>query len=114
VKTRQQKGLGSLPRESSVQDHSVTVRILVTLLFLALAARSSSDFFHTEGPVGTGPAISAPCNACELQGTSALDAPPPPALPSLTVSEVEAVIPAEAHPFTPPIVRMQGRAPPTR
>lgn len=85
---------------------------LVTLLFLALIVRSGGDFFHTEGPEHTGATISAPCNACQLEATTALHAPAPPVLPPLTVSRVETVIPTEARPYAPAILHTQGRAPP--
>jgi len=87
---------------------------LAALLFLALAARTGGDFFHTEGPEHAGATISAPCNACELEATTALGCPPPPVLPPLTISTVEAIVPAEIQPYATPILHTQGRAPPVR
>ena len=90
----------------------IPAHALAALLFFSLVARTSSDFFHTDGPVTTGASISAPCNACDLEATAALDAPSPPVLPPLTVSPIEPAIPQEAHPFAPAILHTQGRAPP--
>jgi hypothetical protein len=87
---------------------------LAALLLLALAARTGSDFFHTEGPEHAGATISAPCPACQLEATTALGCPPPPVLPPLTISTIETVVPSETRPYAPPILHTQGRAPPAR
>jgi hypothetical protein len=83
------------------------------LLLLALAGRTESDFFHThEALSNDGPSISAPCNACDLDATIALNAPPAPILPPLALTPVDIFVPSVAQPFAPAILHTQGRAPP--
>ncbi|HET6401664.1 MAG TPA: hypothetical protein VFH95_09725 [Candidatus Kapabacteria bacterium] len=106
MRLRHRTGLGFLRRGFSVH-------VLSALLFLAITARTGSDFFHTEGPENAGATISAPCTACELEATTALGAPDPPVLPPLTVLQVEAIVLPEAYPFAPVILHARGRAPPS-
>ncbi len=119
VNNHRRNGLGILRRGFSAADRSYAVHsprmighALAALLFLAILARTGSDFFHTEGPVTAGVTISAPCNACDLEATTALGAPPPPVLPPLTVSSIEIVVVLEARPFASAILHTNGRAPP--
>ncbi len=86
---------------------------LVAFLLLALAGRTGSDFFHShEAFSDNGPSISAPCNACDLDATIALNAPPAPVLPPLALTPVEIFVPFVDGPFAPAILHTQGRAPP--
>ncbi len=87
-------------------------RVLTACLLVALSGRVASDFFHTDGPLTRGAAISAPCNACEIEATAVIGAPAPPALPALPVVITHLIVPPEAHPFAPVLLRAQGRAPP--
>jgi len=103
---RKYQGLAIFRRGFSAQ-------VMVALILLALAGRTGSDFFHThEALSDTGTAISAPCNACDVEATVTLNAPPPPVLPPLVVTPVEIFSLAVASPFAPPILHTQGRAPP--
>jgi hypothetical protein len=104
---RQHRGLWRLRR-------GYAAHAFVMLLLLALAGRTESDFFHThEAFSDNGPSISAPCNACDLDATVALNATPPPVLPPLTITPVEVFVTSVARPFAPAILHTQGRAPPT-
>gem|GEM_PF-4564250 len=85
---------------------------LALALLAAVLVRSSGNFFHTEGFTSDRPTISAPCNACDLEATGIIHAPPPPALPPLTISEHLDLVPAEAQPFSAPALSHRGRAPP--
>ena len=83
------------------------------LLLFAIAGRTQSDFFHTHDAFSdNGPSISAPCNACDIDATIALNAPTAPVLPPLTLTPVEIFVPSVARPFAPAILHTQGRAPP--
>jgi hypothetical protein len=85
----------------------------VAFLLIALAGRTGSDFFHTHEAIpGNGIAISAPCNACDLDATIALNAPTAPVLPPLTLTTVEIFVSPIEQPFTPAILHTRGRAPP--
>jgi hypothetical protein len=107
MKVRHQRGLGSLRR-------SYAVHAFVALLLFAIAGRTGSDFFHThEALIDNGPTISAPCNACDVEATVTLNAPPIPVLPPLTVTPVEIFASSVIRPFAPAILHTQGRAPPT-
>jgi hypothetical protein len=103
---RQQRGLWTLRR-------GYAAYAFVVLLLLALAGRTGSDFFHShEAFSDNGPSISAPCNACDLDATIALNAPPAPVLPPLALTPVEVFVSSVARPFAPAILHTQGRAPP--
>jgi hypothetical protein len=104
---RKRTGLGVLRR--GFAGHAFAI-----LLLIAIAGRTSSDFFHThEAFSENGPSISAPCNACDVEATVTLNAPTPPVLPPLTVAPVQVFSPVVASPFAPAILHTQGRAPPT-
>ena len=104
---RQHRGLWALRR-------GYAAHAFVFLLLLAIAGRTGSDFFHThEAFSENGPAISAPCNACDVEATVTLNAPAPPVLPPLTLTPVENFVSAVERPFAPAILHTQGRAPPT-
>jgi hypothetical protein len=84
------------------------------LLLFAIAGRTGSDFFHThEAFSESGPSISAPCNACDVEATVTLNAPAPPVLPTLAVTPVEEFASSVIRPFAPVILHTQGRAPPS-
>lgn len=93
--------------------HSYAVHAFVALLLVAIAGRTGSDFFHThEALADNGTTISAPCNACDVEATVTLNAPPVPVLPPLTVTPVEIFALSVGSPFTPAILHTHGRAPP--
>ncbi len=103
---RYQRGLGLLRRGYATQA-------FVALLLVAVVGRTGSDFFHThEAFAENVPTLSAPCNACDVEATIALNGPPPPVLPPLTITPVEVFVSSVAQPFAPSILHTQGRAPP--
>ncbi len=106
MNVRQLPGLRLLRRGYAAQAFAA-------LLLLALAGRTESDFFHSHEALSDDRlAISAPCNACDLDATIALNAPPPPILPALAFTPVEIFVCSVARPFAPAILHTQGRAPP--
>ena len=96
---------------SSFQE--LGARLAVVLLVAATFTRSGVDFFHDHAASLSGQAgISAPCNACDLESTFAMEGVSQPPLPAVPVTgEIFNLAPA-THPYISLILGTSGRAPP--
>ena len=89
-------------------------RLAVVLLVAATFARTSVDFFHDHTlPLAGHAGISAPCNACEIESTFAMEGLAQAPLPAVPVTGVILTLAPETHPYISPILRTSGRAPPS-
>lgn len=101
------------------KDHRMSIRVssfgrvLVALVVLSLGLRISGDFFHSHTSTQSHVEhISAPCDACQLDATHAVESADAATLPVLPVVCLPEIVRAEAHPFIPILLRTSGRAPP--
>ncbi|MDP4198511.1 MAG: hypothetical protein Q8902_02945 [Bacteroidota bacterium] len=86
-------------------------RYLALVLLPVMLLRSGSELFHSH-EAAQGVSISAPCNACELEATFAIEGIDPAPLPTLPVLQRFECLANESHPFVPFTLRSSGRAPP--
>jgi hypothetical protein len=89
------------------------MRLAVVLLVAATFARSGVDFFHDHGAQSSSQAgISAPCNACDLESTFAMEGASQPPLPVVPVTGELLILAPATHPYISLILGTSGRAPP--
>jgi len=103
----------SCPNSTPSYFRGLGAQLLVVLLVAATFARTASDFFHDHAEsLGHQAAISAPCNACDVESTFAMEGVAQAPLPAVPVTGVILTLAPETNPYISPILRTSGRSPP--
>jgi hypothetical protein len=109
------KKIGIASRQYSAPSYfrGLGARLAVVLLVAATFARTAGDFFHDHTlPLSGQASISAPCNACDLESTFAMEGTSQAPLPAVPVTGEILILAPETHPYISLILGTSGRAPP--